>query len=177
MCYSPRQRSGLQRGVIITQYCGKKVVNTRQFQFFIAESRVGEKAEIAILRHGEQKVLEVAIGEMPRRLVGKSVEPKSESWKRLGLVTQELGEHDFEHYIYLNPGDRGVMVKDVKRGAPAPTAGIPRGALITAINGRQISGVEEFDDVLKGALSQPEIAFEIAYGEGKEVISVKPDQE
>lgn len=102
---SPAERGELQRGDIITQYHGKKVVNTRQFQFFIAQSRVGEKAEIAILRHGEQKVLEVATGEIPPRLAGKSVEPKSESWKRLGLVTQELGEDDFEHYIYLNPGD------------------------------------------------------------------------
>jgi S1-C subfamily serine protease len=171
------QRGGLQRGDIITQYQGKKVSDLRQVQFLIAESLVGEKAKIAVLRHGQQKTLEVAIGEIPPRLVERWVDPTSESWKRLGFVTRELGTHDFENYTFLKPGDRGVMVKAIKSGAPAEKAGILRGALIVAINGQEIGSEEQFGELLKTALNKPEISFEITHSEGKEVISVKPIQE
>ena len=174
---SPAQRGGLQRGDIITQYQGKKVSDLRQVQFLIAESLVGEKAKIAVLRHGQQKTLEVAIGEIPPRLVERWVDPTSESWKRLGFVTRELGTHDFENYTFLKPGDRGVMVKAIKSGAPAEKAGILRGALIVAINGQEIGSEEQFGELLKTALNKPEISFEITHSEGKEVISVKPIQE
>ena len=174
---SPAQRGGLQRGDIITRYKGKEVNDLRQLQFQIAESLVGEKAKITVLRHGQKKTLEVAIGEIPPRLVERWVAPTSESWKILGIVTRELGASDFENYTFLKPGDQGVMVKAIKSGAPAENAGILRGTLIVAINGKEVESVEQFDELLHSALNEPEIILEITHGEGKKVISVKPIQE
>ena len=96
---------------------GKKVTGHRQFQFLIAESLVGEKAKITVLRHGQRKTLEVTIGEIPPKFVERWVDPTSESWKRFGIVTRDLGANDFEKYTFLKPDDRGVMVKDIKSGA------------------------------------------------------------
>ncbi len=174
---SPAQRGGLQRGDIITRYKGKEVNDLRQLQFQIAESLVGEKAKITVLRHGQKKTLEVAIGEIPPRLVERWVAPTSESWKILGIVTRELGASDFENYTFLKPGDQGVMVKAIKSGAPAENAGILRGTLIVAINGKEVESVEQFDELLHSALNEPEIILEITHGEGKKVVSVKPSQE
>ena len=174
---SPAQRGGLQRGDIITRYKGKEVNDLRQLQFQIAESLVGEKAKITVLRHGQKKTLEVAIGEIPPRLVERWVAPTSESWKILGIVTRELGASDFENYTFLKPGDQGVMVKAIKSGAPAENAGILRGTLIVAINGKEVESVEQFDELLHSALNEPEIILEIMHGEGKKVVSVKPSQE
>ena len=55
---SPAQRGGLQRDDIITRYKGREVNDFRQLQFQIAESLVGEKVKITILRGGQQKVVE-----------------------------------------------------------------------------------------------------------------------
>ena len=174
---SPAQRGGLRRGDIITKYKGKEVTDARQLQCQIAESLVGEKAKITILRGGQQKTLEVAIGEIPPQLVERWVAPTSESWKTLGIVTRELGTNDFENYTFLKPGDRGVMVKAIKSGAPAEHAGISRGTLIVAINDNEVESVEQFDELLQSALHEREIFLEITNGEGRKVVSVKPNQE
>ena len=174
---SPAQRVGLQRGDIITEYKGKEVSDPGHLQFLIAESLVGEKAKITVLRHGERKVFEVSIGEIPPRFVERWVAPTSESWKRLGIDTRELGPNDFENYTFLKPNDRGVVVKAIKSGAPADNAGILRGSLIVAINGQKIGSVEQFDEALQSALDKPEILFEITHSEGRRIIRVKPIQE
>ena len=174
---SPAQRSGLQRGDIITKYKGREVNDFRQLQFQIAESLVGEKAKITVLRDGQRKTLEVSIGEIPPRLVERWVSPTSESWKILGIFTRELGASDFENYTFLKPGDQGVMVKAIKLGAPAENAGILRGTLIVAINGKKVESVEQFDELVHSAQNESEIILEITHGEGKKIISVRPDHE
>ena len=174
---SPAQRGGLQRGDIITKYKGKEVNDFRQLQFQIAESLVGEKTKITVLRDGQQKTLEISIGEIPPRFVERWVAPTSESWRILGIFTRELGANDFENYTFLKPGDQGVMVKAIKLGAPAENAGILRGTLIVAINGKKVESVEQFDELVHSAQEEPEIILEITHGEGKKIISVRPSQE
>ena len=174
---SPAQRGGLQRDDIITRYKGREVNDFRQLQFQIAESLVGEKAKITVLRDGQQKTLEVSIGEIPPRLVERWVDPTSESWRILGIFTRELGASDFENYTFLKPGDQGVMVKAIKLGAPAENAGILRGTLIVAINGKKVESVEQFDELVYSAQDEPEIILEITHGEGKKIISVRPSPE
>lgn len=174
---SPAQRGGLQRGDIITKYKGKEVNDFRQLQFQIAESLVGEKAKITVIRDGQQKTLEVSIGEIPPRHVERWVAPTSESWKILGIFARELGASDFENYTFLKPGDQGVMVKAIKIGGPAENVGILRGTLIVAINGKKVESVEQFDELVHSAREEPEIILEITHGEGKKIISVRPSQE
>lgn len=174
---SPAQRGGLQRDDIITRYKGREVNDFRQLQFQIAESLVGEKAKITVLRDGQQKTLEVSIGEIPPRLVERWVDPTSESWRILGIFTRELGASDFENYTFLKPGDQGVMVKAIKLGAPAENAGILRGTLIVAINGKKVESVEQFDELVHSAQDEAEIILEITHGEGKKIISVRPSPE
>ena len=171
---SPAQRGGLQRGDIIRKYKGKEVNDFRQLQFQIAESLVGEKAKITVIRDGQQKTLEVSLGEIPPRLVERWVAPTSESWAILGIFARELGVSDFENYTFLKPGDQGVMVKDIKSDAPAENAGILRGTLIVAVNGKKVEGVEQFDELLRSALNEPEINLEITHGEGRKVVRIKP---
>lgn len=174
---SPAKRGGLQRGDIITKYKGKEVNDFRQLQFQIAESLVGEKAKITVIRDGRQKTLEVSIGEIPPRHVERWVAPTSESWKILGIFAREMGASDFQNYTFLKPGDQGVMVKAIKLGAPAENAGILRGTLIVAINGKKVESVEQFDKLVHSSREEPEIILEITHGEGKKIISVRPSQE
>ncbi|MDE0298935.1 MAG: trypsin-like peptidase domain-containing protein [Candidatus Poribacteria bacterium] len=173
---SPAERGGLQRGDIITLYKDAEVAEPRQLQFLIAESLVGEKAEITILRNGQHKTVEIAIGEIPPHLVERWIAPTSVSWKRLGLAVRELGPSDFEYYAFLKPGDQGIMVKAIKPGAPAYHAGILRGTLIVAINGVRIESVEQFDKFLLSALDIPEMTLEITHSEGKKTIDINPSR-
>ena len=176
---SPAKLGEVQANDIIIEYNGQKVRNPRELKFLIADSLVGEKTELTVLRGGKQQKLIVTIGEMPLKYTGTQIEPDSESWTKLGLEVHELGAHDFERYTYLNPGDQGVIVGEVQIGFPAPKAGIPRGALITAINGQKIRNTQEYEQALKQALEGAGITFEIktAYSEGADTVTVNLNAE
>lgn len=172
---SPAKRGGIETDDVIIEYNGQKVVDTRQLKFLIADSLVGEEVHLTVLNRGKRKNRTVTIGEMPLKYTGKPIEPNSESWKKLGLAVRDLRKRDSERYIYLNPDDQGVIVEKVQPGAFAPKAGIPRGALISAINGQKIRNTDEYEKILKQALEALEITFEIktSYKEDKDVITVK----
>jgi S1-C subfamily serine protease len=175
---SPAKNGGVEAADVIIEYNGQRVRNTRELRFMIADSLVGEKVEMTVLRHGLEQKLVITIGEMPPKYTGMKSEPDSESWTKLGLAVRELGERDFERYAYLNPNDQGVIVEDVQIGLPAPQAGIPRGALISAINGLKIRNTQEYEQALKQALGAAEMTFEIktAYHEEMETVTVKLEQ-
>ena len=177
---SPAKQGGMEVGDIIVEYNGRETREIRKFRFLIAESMVGEEAAFTVIRRGERTKLSVTIGRMPRRYTGLEMEPDSESWKKLGIVVRELGDHDFERYTYLSLEDEGVIIEEVRLGGPAPSARVALGTLIVGINGQRIKNMTDYDKALKDALGKSEVAFEIknAYTEkGTETVTVKINQE
>ena len=133
-----------------------------------------------VIRNGVRKKLAVTIGRMPWRFTGLARESDSPSWTKLGIAVRELGDHDFERYPYLSLEDEGVIVKDIRLGAPAPRARVALGTLIVGINDQPIKNMTDYEKALQNALSKSEIAFEIknTYTEkGTETVTVKIDQE
>ena len=177
---SPAKQGGIEAGDIIVEYNGGETREVRKFSFLIAESRVGEEAAFTVLRRGERRKLSVTIGRMPLLYTGLAMESDSTSWTKLGIVVRELGNHHFERYTYLSLEDEGVIIDEVRLGGPVPSAGIPQGTLIVAINGQRIKNMEDYDKALQDALDKSEISFEIknVYTEkGTETVTVKINQE
>lgn len=176
---SPAKRGGIQSGDVIIEYNGQKVQDTRRLKLLIADTLVGEKIKLTVRRRGERKELTITIGRMSPLSMGKQVEPDSKSWTRLGITVRALGDRDFERYTYLSSKDEGVIVEEVRLGAPAPAEGVARGTLITGINSRQIKNMTDYENVLEDALDRSKITFEIknGYTEGNaETVIVKLDQ-
>ena len=173
---SPAKQGGMAAGDIIVEYDGQETREIRKFRFLIAESMVGEVVTFTVIRDGVRKKFSVTIGRMPRRYTGLAMESDSASWTKLGIAVRELADHDFERHPYLSVADEGVIVEEVRLGAPAPSARVALGTLIVAINGQQIKNMADYDSVLQKALSESEISFEIknAYTEKvTETVTVK----
>ena len=115
---SPAKQGGMEVGDIIVEYNGQETREMRTFRFLIAESMVGEEVAFTVIRDGVRKKLSVTIGRMPRRYTGLEMEPDSESWRKLGIVVRELGDHDSERYTYLSLEDEGVIIEEVRLGGP-----------------------------------------------------------
>ena len=170
----------MEVGDIIVECNGQETREMRKFRFLIAESMVGEEVAFTVIRDGARKKLSVTIGRMPRRYTGLEMEPDSESWRKLGIVVRDLGDHDSERYTYLSLEDEGVIIEEVRLGGPVPSAGVPLGTLIVGINDQQIKNMTDYEKVLQNALGKSEISFEIknAYTEkGTETVTIKIDQE
>lgn len=169
---TPADKAGLQWRDIIYEYNGKKVKGTLEFQMLIAESPVGKESIIKVLRRGQERTLTTTIVEMPPELAGLPFEDDSVSWKTLGLAVRQLERGDAERYTYLTEEDRGVIVERVKIDAPGYNAKIPRGALITAINGERVSDVQTLEARLQAHKELKELILEVKSSHGTEKLTV-----
>ena len=164
----PAHLSGLQRGDIIIGYNGKKVADSDEFKMWIADSQVGKESKITVLRNGHERMFNVTIGEMPALLAGRPVETDSVAWHELGIRVRKLEKGDAERYTYLTEDDRGVIVLD----AVQVNSQIPRGTLITAINGQRITSTQELEAFLQKKQELNEIILDIKSKHGTEKITV-----
>ena len=169
---TPAYLGGLRRNDIIFEYNGKSVKKLVELQILVAESQVGERSVIRVLRQGHERTFNVTIGEMPPKLTGQSIEIKSVAWEKLGLAIRKLEAGDFDRYTYLTDEDRGVIVERVKEQAPGFKAKIPNGALITAINDQKITDVRTFEAFLQTNQDAEELILNIKSSHGTERITV-----
>lgn len=169
---TPADRGGLERHDIIVEYNGKKVQKSHEFRMLIAESQVGKESVIKVLRRGQERIFNVTIAEMPPELSGIPFEDESVSWKTLGLAVRKLEKGDSQRYTYLTEDDRGVIVERVKVNAPGFNAKIPRGALILAVNGKEINDVQTLEALLQTQKDALELIIDIKSSHGKEELTV-----
>lgn len=169
---TPAYLGGLRRNDIIYEYNGKKVQKPVELQMLVAESQVGARSVIRVLRQGHERTFSVTIGEMPPELTGQSVEIESITWKKLGLAIRKLEAGDFERYTYLTGEDRGVIVETVKEHAPGYRASIPRGALIMGINDHRITDVRTFEALLQANQNAEALILDVKSSHGTERITV-----
>ena len=62
---SPAARAGVQPGDVITAFQGEDVNTPRDLTRRVAGTPPGATAKLAIARHGDQRTLEVKLGELP----------------------------------------------------------------------------------------------------------------
>ena len=169
---TPAYLGGLRRNDIVYEYNGKKVKKSVDLQLLVAESQVGERSVIRVLRQGHERTFNVTIGEMPPELAGQPVEIKSVAWEMLGLSVRKLQTGDFERYTYLTNRDQGVIVEKVRIEAPGYEAKIPNGALIVAINDHKIMDVRTFEALLQANQDAEELILNVKSSHGTERITV-----
>ena len=169
---TPAYLGGLRRNDIIYEYNGKKVQKPVELQMLVAESQVGARSVIRVLRQGHERTFSVTIGEMPPELTGQSVEIESITWEKLGLAIRKLEAGDFERYTYLTDEDRGVIVERVKEQAPGGKPSIPIGALIIAMNDHPITDVRMFEALLQANQGTEELILDVKSSHGTERITV-----
>lgn len=166
-------KSGLKRNDIILEYDGEKVTNISEFENIIMEYPIGKKCVLKVLRKSKEITLNVPIEEMPLKLVGRSVDTDSASWKKLGLAVREIGNGSHLRYDYLTPKDRGLMVEQVNGISPGFKAEILKGMLIVAIDGQEIVDVKALETILHKKQEGSQVILDVKGINGSEKITVK----
>ena len=136
----PADKSGIKTGDVIVAVDGKTVSSSRELSRTIANTTVGERTPISILRAGEKKTLHV---ELVRRSDSEpSVRPQLQSTDKLGLKIKAL-EPEMARQLGYPDDEKGVVVIEVAPGSKGEMAGIQQGDLIKEINRRTVSTPEE----------------------------------
>lgn len=142
----PAFKAGIRAGDIILRFDDRKIEEMSELPLIVAQTPVGKKVQVEILRDGKKKVLSVTTGELEE---AETVETAQVRTGTLGLRVQQLTPELAER-MNLDE-DSGVIVTDVQRGSAADEAGITRGDIIKEVNRQPVSTVSEYNAAIQAA--------------------------
>lgn len=141
----PADKAGIRRGDVIVAFDGKPVKEMKDLPYLVASTEVGKEVEVEVIRDGDEKTLEVTLGELKEEEV-TTAEAEEEAPK-LGLSVREITQDLTDRYNLSRSS--GLVVTGVQPGSPAAEAGIRRGDILVELEGEPIEGYEEFNKRLK----------------------------
>jgi serine protease Do len=146
----PGARGGLVQGDVIVKVGGQQVTPDTTVSYLIANTQVGSRVSLEIVRGGKHATVTVQVGERPtedalNKIAGGDTGSQGDtgsaattSQRTLGLslapLTPELGRA-----ANLPPTARGVIITAVDPNANAAEQGIQRGDLILSVNNQAVS--------------------------------------
>ena len=143
----PADQAGIKPNDIITAVEGQEVETGRELSRIVANTPVGQKARIDLIRNGQKKTFHVKLAKrMDEELQARRAVP-GESSDDIGLHVQDLNE-DIARQFGLDTSDSGVLVTRVRNGSKADEAGVEAGDIIKEVNHRRVATVKEYHEGL-----------------------------
>jgi serine protease Do len=140
---TPAAKIGIERGDIIIEFDNKPIKEMGDLPRIVANTPVGKKVPIKVLRKGKEMTLQATISEMKEEMVASARESVEES---LGLSTQELTP-DIARSLGLSD-PKGVVITQVEPGSPAEEANLRQGDVIVEINQTPLKDMDDYKQVL-----------------------------
>lgn len=141
---SPAAKGGLRRGDIVIEYNGEKVEDTYELSLLVGGTKPNTDVDIAVLRDGRRKGLQVRIGKQEGRRISADVEDRGAGKAdALGLVARTLTMDDARE-LDLPANFRGVVIVRVEPGSVAEGADIRAGDVVLELNGVKIESMDDY---------------------------------
>jgi serine protease Do len=142
----PAARAGIQQGDVILKVGGRDVNPDQTVSYLIANTPVGSRVPLEIIRGGRRQTVTVTVGQRPTeeelaRQLGTGQEeelapenaPSTPGTSALGLTLQALNPQ-IARALNLPPNARGVVVAQVDPNSDAAEKGLQRGDLVVSVN-------------------------------------------
>jgi serine protease Do len=143
---TPAAKAGLQQGDVILRVNGRDVNPDQTVSYLVANSSVGARVPLEIIRGGRRQTVNVQVGQRPteeelaKQLGGEDDQglnpeqsPATPGSTALGLSLQQLTPQ-IARTLNLPTGARGVVVASVDPNSDASDKGLQRGDLIISVN-------------------------------------------
>jgi serine protease Do len=143
---SPAAKIGVKQGDVILSYDGHAINKMRDLPIVVAETPVGQAAELKLWRDGKDITLQPMIAIMPDNLKmasnNEEQHAQSPATSAMGLklapLTQEL-----RRQLNVPRAVKGVVVTGVAESSPLAALGIAPGDVIQAINQEPVATPKE----------------------------------
>lgn len=166
----PADKGGLEAGDVIIKFDGKPIMTSSDLPRAVGTTKPGKTAVVEVLRKGNNKILNIAVGEMPTESpeVAQTNKPSAKPEpNRIGLTLKEATPQQKKK---LN-GKNGLFVLDAQ-GAVAQ-AGVRRGDVILGLNNTEVQSLEQFNKQLAGFAAGKSVALLVLRGENTLYVPVK----
>ncbi len=164
---SPAEKAGFLVGDVIINFDGKPVESAKTLPLIVGNTPIGKKIAVKVIRSGAEKTIDVTID----KLGGKD-EPVAaiEEKGALGVAVSALTS---EERSKLKIHDKGVKVEKVITDSPAENAGVKKGDIILAVNGKTIPTPEALKKVIQNHKDDKPLAILLQRGDISLFVAVK----
>jgi serine protease Do len=145
----PADKAGITPGDIIIQFDEKDVKDMSQLPLMVAETPVGKKVKVSIIRDGKRKVVIAETGELEDKPAENIPEKEKDN---LGLTARQITPEMANMYGFTE--EEGVIISNVSPGSPAEDAGLRKGDIIKEINRKPIKILDEYYNAIKDRKSE-----------------------
>ena len=143
---SPAARAGVKAGDIITRYDGQKVATSADLPKLVAATAVGRQVPVTVVREGKTVALNATVAQMDEP--GQPIVAQAEEAKGpLGLTVETVTPSVARELKLSEP--HGVVVRGVRNGSPAESAGIRAGDVITEVDRQAVADAAQMKRALE----------------------------
>jgi serine protease Do len=150
---SPAKKAGFERADVITEYDGKPMDSPTHLRNAVAQTPIGRKVPIKVIRDKKTKTIEVTIVEQPKSLGQPGSEDNGESTAPTGVLSdldvRELTEELAARYG-IKPSERGVVIVRVRPGSTADETGVREGDLVLEVNRKPVNSIKTYERAVSG---------------------------
>jgi serine protease Do len=146
----PADAAGLVEGDLVLSFAGTEVRHARQLPRYVAQSPVGEEADVVILRGGERRTVKIKVGQFE-----EAQNRSSPSSPHARAPRQKFGKTSFEPLSDENraryamaPDDEGVLVASAPAPQFASNDQLKPGDLIVEAAHRRVRSLDELEERL-----------------------------
>src|SRR5690554_2057029 len=159
----PAAEGGLQAGDVVLEVNGEEVEQSRNLPRLIGRVTPGRSAGLTYMRDGEQRDVEVTIGDWPdadEPTQARSGETDAQA--RLGISMAELEDGQRQRLGI----DNGVLVREVEPGGTAAEAGVRPGDIIVSIDHHAVKNADQLRELVESLPTDRAVPVRL-YREGR----------
>lgn len=157
---SPADKAKIQAGDVIIAFAGKEITQMSMLPNLVAQTPVGQEAEVTLMRKGKKKTVTVKIAKLDEDEVAMA-EPVNGMSKKLGLTVQDLTP-ELAQALELEESE-GVIVANVEPGSPAAEAGLRKGDLILEVNLEPVKNTKAYIEKMQKAQDRKSVSLFIKH--------------
>ena len=141
---SPAEKAKIKSGDVILSYNGTDIIEMSDLPRLVAETPVGKRVPVEVLRDKKRRTLYIKIAELEEdedvAVPGREA-PTAKPEKLLGLTLRPL-TNDIRKTLELEKSMDGLVADSVAYGSPAFEAGIRTGDVLVSANMKDLTGLD-----------------------------------
>jgi len=172
---TPAAKGGVKEGDVIVAFDGKKTPDPTTLRNIVAETKVGKRVKMQVIREGKSKTLNIMVAEQPKNLAqAEKPEMENDTGTILkGVEVQDMNEQ-IAQQLGLPKMTAGVVVTNVTVGTPAERAGLMSGDVILQVNNKRIRNIKDFRNAVESASKKKGLLLLINRHGRKEFLGIEP---